>query len=614
MNQPVTTTSLTENQPLLPAKFVWPVLAILFLALNTKGIANGDIWFLLLSGRFVLENGAVPHHEFFMYTAAGKPEVFGGWGYGLVMELANRAFGIPAMSLLNAGLWSSVFVAAIAALRIRLGRSLKSPFSLTELAGTMLTIYIVYNSIFIRTNLRPEVTMYAVWFIGMLLFETGRQRHDFNKAQWIFPLLLWAEAWLHTAGILLLLLPAAYMAEDICDRLFHKRHPLRALLPSLLRWAVCLLACMLLPILNPNGAAQIYMHFLLMLPTAEAAPWSWLAAASGIADLPLTHMIPINNILEYRPAWSADRPFDELKLLGGFTIVLLLTSERRLLNCVQLLPLAVLGALHVRGLGLWALALFVPLASTLVKTGEQIALRVSLRRTQQVSVLILLLAGATLLKIGIASNGLRLPQNRLPLLEGTAAIRAAYPSGGNIFCSYLACATTAYVIGEKYKMTLGAHIMFMWPETKSHYASVLHGKADWREQLDRYNVIAAVVAIHDPESTDLSSVGLNLVHSPDWRLVAAEREAVSFVKLPVTTQRLLPSEQLDQIKRYWQAVGDDTKEFDDSHSRAAVKQAESQAIAMAKLAELYASTPGEGIAVLTHRKDEIMAQQAKASQ
>lgn len=461
--------------------------------------------------------------------------------------------------------------------------------------------------------MRPEVTMYVIWSIGILLFELGHRRGNYTQAQWIFPLLLWLEAWLHTAGIMLLLLPAAYFFEDFADRWFRQRQSFRVWLPALLRWAACMLACVFLPILNPNGAAQIYLHFLLMLSLHFPALWEGLATISGIAELPLQHLIPISNILEYKPSWSSDRPFDELKLLGGFTIVLLLASDRRLLNVMLLLPITILGALHYRGLGLWALALLTPLAGMLVKVSEQIALHVPPRRADQVAGIILLLACATLLKISIVSNGLRWPEDRLPLLEGTKAIRAAYPAGGNIFCSYLACAPTAYVIGEKYKFTIGAHIMFMWPETKQHYASVLHGKADWREQLNRYDVIAAVVAAYDPESTVLSAVSLNLAHNADWRLAASEREAMSFVRLPNEAPRLSHKEQLDQIKQYWQAVAAETERLDDNFSRAAVKQAESQATAMIKLTELYASTPETGLAVMTRRKEEILTAQRTAA-
>ena len=100
----------------------WLALAGGVFAGAMRSMDDADIWFQLLAGRYALDVGVVPKTDFFLYVGTQAAQQFGGWGFGVLYELAIRAFGWPGASLLNSLIWTLAFGFAIRAAMLRAGK------------------------------------------------------------------------------------------------------------------------------------------------------------------------------------------------------------------------------------------------------------------------------------------------------------------------------------------------------------------------------------------------------------------------------------------------------------------------------------------------------------
>src|SRR4051812_612434 len=67
-----------------------------------KQLREPDIWWQLLSGRWMLENGAVTKTDVFSYTMQGHPWVNVKWLYEIFIALLEKGFGPEGVILLQA--------------------------------------------------------------------------------------------------------------------------------------------------------------------------------------------------------------------------------------------------------------------------------------------------------------------------------------------------------------------------------------------------------------------------------------------------------------------------------------------------------------------------------
>ena len=87
--------------------FIW-LLSIFYTICSLRIVLDADIWTQLMVGRWVLDHLAVPHHEIFIYAGADNPQMFGGWGFGTLMEIVVRLFGFKGLSIINAAIWGMI--------------------------------------------------------------------------------------------------------------------------------------------------------------------------------------------------------------------------------------------------------------------------------------------------------------------------------------------------------------------------------------------------------------------------------------------------------------------------------------------------------------------------
>ncbi len=78
------------------------LVALYAFALGMKELREPDIWWQLLAGRWMIENGAVTHADMFSYTMQGAQWINVKWLYEVTIALFEKALGPEAVMLLQA--------------------------------------------------------------------------------------------------------------------------------------------------------------------------------------------------------------------------------------------------------------------------------------------------------------------------------------------------------------------------------------------------------------------------------------------------------------------------------------------------------------------------------
>lgn len=277
------------------------IAAITLLALALFGpevLRDGDSFWHLTAGDWMIAHGAVPHADPFSYTFAGAPWVSHEWLSEVLMAAAFRAAGWSGVVVLTA------LAAALALFQLarHLGRWLPAGPSLLLLllAGSCIANYLLA---------RPHILALPVleaWVAGLFIARSMGRAPSWR----LLPVMcLWAN--LHGSFILGLLLVAplaleAALAEPAAWR------------AALARWGGFLLAAVAAAALTPHGLAGLLFPFQLM----------------GMAEL--------TRIIEWQPTnFGTIQPL-ELVLVAGLYVAL--TRGARL-PPVRLLLL--LGLLHL---------------------------------------------------------------------------------------------------------------------------------------------------------------------------------------------------------------------------------------------------------------------------
>ncbi len=589
------------------AGLVWPLLGLFIGALFLKSYVSGDIWFLLLAGRYVLETGTVPQHEFFTYISAGKPEIFGGWGFGTLFELIKNSFGTAAIYYAYAILWAATFLVGIATWRAGDRKTWNEPFTLPDLAAVATACFLIYYAVVTRSWMRPEITMYLLMGIGFLLFEADRHKTRQSRSLIIYPLLVWLEAWFHSAGIIMLLLPAAYATESIAGRFSSQvRTNVRAW-ELVGGWAACLTACIILPMFNPNGAAQVYLHVLITLQKIELFQTLQLSALSGLDKLPIDHLVPTHNLLEYMPAWQIPVLMQRFALLAFASVFFLVFTKRKLFHACLLVPLGLLALIHNRGLGPWAMIMLPLMCAQFSNMYQRLKAMLSAVAFRRMLVSALLCAAGSALVVAVSFADMGMPRNTLPLPGGIQAIRTAHPQGGNVFASYLLSAPAAYALGKGYQVPIGAHIMFYYPETRKHFVKTASAREDYLAELDRHDIIAVIYEAANGATGEISLLPAMLTVNKQWRLASADDEGVTFVRIPDSMPASTDSERLAEINLFWHAVQRQAVEAL-SHPSAQTERSIVFAGEQLRIIETYRQMPAQALDLLTRNLATYTAQ------
>jgi hypothetical protein len=145
-------------------------------------LANGDIWWHLRTGIWMLQNHAVPHSGLFSQSAA-LPWTASSWGYDLLVAFAFRMLDLWSIPILLMG-----FKTAFAVATFLLAGGLRGRFW-PAVALSAATQYIL-------ANVQPSPTYCSILFfaVELLLLNENRRTGSVRPLFWLPPLfLLWAN-------------------------------------------------------------------------------------------------------------------------------------------------------------------------------------------------------------------------------------------------------------------------------------------------------------------------------------------------------------------------------------------------------------------------------------
>ncbi len=203
-------------------------------------IPSADMWWHLSTGRYILQNHAVPHADPFSATITGKPWTVHEWLSGVIFYFAYSIIGSAGLMLLTAFALTLAFWFAYQRSE---GPSFARILSLALGVWTASPIF----------SVRPQVFSYLLASIFLFVlnryFQNGRYR-------FLIPLplltILWAN--LHGGYALGLTLILLFAAGAVADWLAGQADAVTTKRRVLLLLVACL-ACLMVVPLNPNGFA-----------------------------------------------------------------------------------------------------------------------------------------------------------------------------------------------------------------------------------------------------------------------------------------------------------------------------------------------------------------------
>lgn len=211
--------------------------------LGIKQLREPDVWWQLLSGRWMLEHGQVTRTDMFSYTMAGRPWINVKWLYEVFIALLEKIGGPDGVILLQ-GLVNVAIVYFLFRALKSLAQHLKQAIhALLSVVGILLFLGIVEY----RMAGRPE--MFSHLFSAIFLFFIIRYGNEDWKKLFVLVLLqcLWAN--MHEGYPVGIVMLGTYLAGSFLSALLRKDD----ILKSISKPAIIFVAALLVILLNPNG-------------------------------------------------------------------------------------------------------------------------------------------------------------------------------------------------------------------------------------------------------------------------------------------------------------------------------------------------------------------------
>ncbi len=243
----------------------WPLLlgcgALLFPVCLSWGLRDPDPYWQIVVGEWMLDHHRVPTWDLFSYTMRGAPATTQEWGAELILAVIYRLAGWSGLVLLAAAVLS-LTLAYLARFLLRRLEPLYA-VTLTCLAGA---------TMFPLAMARPHAMVWpllAVWVAKLV--EAAEERR--SPPWWLLAVMgLWAN--LHASFMLGLALILPFAVESLMEaRPMVARADYRRLRA---RWAVFLLAALLVVLLNPVGyRAFLFPFHMLAMKSVLALISEW---------------------------------------------------------------------------------------------------------------------------------------------------------------------------------------------------------------------------------------------------------------------------------------------------------------------------------------------------
>jgi hypothetical protein len=232
------------------------LMAFAFVLAAPQVLNDGDSWWHLAAGGWMLDHRRILHADVFSYTFAGQPWHTHEWLAEVLMALAFRAAGWSGVILL----YAAAAAAAMAILARRLGRALP-PLSLG--LALLLAFGCMSPSLLARPHLLA-LPLLAAWTSGLLGARDQGRAPPLALAALMIP---WAN--LHGGYFLGLALIAPFALEALVEA------PLEARRATLRGWALFGLASVAAGLVTPFGLAGLAFPFQLLGMTSLAGVGEW---------------------------------------------------------------------------------------------------------------------------------------------------------------------------------------------------------------------------------------------------------------------------------------------------------------------------------------------------
>lgn len=211
--------------------------------LGMKQLREPDVWWQLLSGRWMLEHGQVTRTDMFSYTMAGKPWINVKWLYEIFIAILEKLTGPEGVTVLQ-----SVVNVFIVYLLIQTLKSLKEQLKIkVPVFAAVIPLLIFLAIVEYRMTGRPEMISHLMCalYLYILLRNPG---FEWKKVFWLVPLqCLWAN--MHEGYPVGMVIIGAFAAGNFVSYLINKDKTTRQ---QALRLLLLFAASAIAILINPN--------------------------------------------------------------------------------------------------------------------------------------------------------------------------------------------------------------------------------------------------------------------------------------------------------------------------------------------------------------------------
>jgi hypothetical protein len=269
---------------------------------------HGDVWVYTASGRWILDNGAIPRTDPFSWTSGGQPWQSNGWLWGVVLWGAWSAGGAITVALLK----------PIGVVLIALGTGLAARWLGARLVPACVAAVVTPLLMFPWVSERPQLASYVLFpfVVGCAARAVAGGR---LHVRWLVALAALVALWANLHGVALFgaAIAATLVVAASVDHAVHDRtgRPLAA-------GAVTVVAIAAATLLTPFGL-DLHRHSAEVrdLSSSTMSEWYPLVDAGGDAVWPIAVGLVATAVLVWSRAWR--RP----DVLVPFVVTVLFTVD-----------------------------------------------------------------------------------------------------------------------------------------------------------------------------------------------------------------------------------------------------------------------------------------------
>jgi hypothetical protein len=231
--------------------------------LASRPLSDGDFWWHLKTGEYIIRTGLIPTTDPFSFTNYGKPWVAHEWMSEAIFYLVYSRLGFNALIFTFAVLTSLAFW-------IVLRRVNSNPF--IAVFATVLGVWTVLPTI----GVRPRVFTLLLTGMYLALLTRYARRCEGRGIWWLIPLMaLWVN--LHGGFLIGLVLIGLTIIGILLDA-WATGEKFTSLWPRLRTLGLVLMGCILVVNLNPQGPRIYLFPFEIFLsPVQQQAVNDWLS-------------------------------------------------------------------------------------------------------------------------------------------------------------------------------------------------------------------------------------------------------------------------------------------------------------------------------------------------